>query len=82
MEIMGIENDFGKWLPFCFHMSVVVACKLSTDEDGLLSFGCTTIFTDNGDTYIIDTPYTEFEEKFIQYNEEDTVIAGLNETNL
>lgn len=61
-------DDPGKWMPFCFHMDQVIACKLATDEEDLLPFGCTTVFTDNGDTYIIDTPYSEFEQLFINYH--------------
>lgn len=70
MDLMGMEEDRGKWMPFSFHMGTVVACKLSSDEEDLLPFGCTTIFTEQGDTYIIDTPYEEFEESFVRYNEE------------
>lgn len=72
LDILGMEEDPGKWMPFAFHMGVVVGCKLSTDEEELLAYGCTTVFTDNGDTYIIDTPYDEFEEKFVRYNEDDS----------
>lgn len=66
-DLMGIE-DKGKWLPFAFHMDVVIACKLTTDEEDLLPFGCTTVFTDHGDSYIIDTPYNEFQTIFQMYH--------------
>ena len=56
-ELMGLD-DKGKWLPFSFHMEIVIACKLTTDEEEESTFGCTTVFTEYGDTYIIDTPYT------------------------
>lgn len=79
MEIMGLDVDQGKWMPFCFHMSTIIACKLSSDEDDVLAYGCTTLFTEQGDTYIIDTPYEEFEEKFIRYNDDyDDGGAGAN----
>jgi hypothetical protein len=52
-------------------MDIVVAIKLSTDEEDLLPFGCTTVFTESGDTYIIDTPFDEFEQIFLYYHEED-----------
>lgn len=72
LDLMGLEDDKGKWLPFSFHMGVVVAAKLSTDDDEQISYGCTSIFTEQGDTYIIDTPYEEFEEKFIRFNEDES----------
>lgn len=66
-DLMGIE-DKGKWLPFAFHLDIVIACKLTTDEEEELVHNCTTIFTDHGDTYIIDTPYTEFQTIFQLYH--------------
>lgn len=75
LDIMGMEDDLGKWMPFSFHMGIVIACKLSTDEEDLLPFNCTTLFTDTGETYIIDTPYADFEEKFVRFNEEDNASA-------
>ncbi len=70
-DLMGIE-DKGKWLPFAFHMDVVIACKMTTDEEDLLPFGCTTVFTDHGDSYIIDTPYNEFQTIFQMYHSDST----------
>lgn len=70
-DLMGID-DKGKWLPFAFHMDVVIACKLTTDEEDLLPFGCTTVFTDHGDSYIIDTPYNEFQTIFQMYHSDST----------
>lgn len=75
LETMGMlpEDDKGKWLPFSFLMDVVIGCKLTTDDDEELVYGCTTVYTEQGDTYIIDTPYQEFQEKFYQwYNDTDT----------
>lgn len=71
LEVMGMDHDPGKWLPFSFHMGTVIACKMSTDEPELLAYGCTTIFTAHGDSYIIDTPFEEFDNKFIRYNDEN-----------
>lgn len=66
MEMMGIE-DKGQWMSFAFHLDIVISCKLtSLDEDSLV-FGCTTIFTEHGDTYIIDTPYDKFLKIFIEH---------------
>lgn len=67
IESLGIEDN-GKWLPFIFDMDIVDAAKLSNDEEDGITFGCTTIFTKSGDSYIIDTPYKEFFKKFAEYN--------------
>jgi hypothetical protein len=82
LEVMGMDDDIGKWLPFSFHMGIIIACKLSTDEEDLTPFGCTTVFTEAGDAYIIDTPYAEFEEKFVQFNEEDSNSSSSREASL
>lgn len=66
-DLLGVD-DKGKWLPFAFHMDIVIACKLTTDDEEELVYGCTTVFTDNSDTYIIDTPYTEFITLFQLYH--------------
>lgn len=67
IELMGIE-DKGQWIPFAFHIGIVVACKLSTPDEDSPAFNCTTLFTEQGDTYIIDTPYIEFLKAFMNYN--------------
>lgn len=69
MNDLGIE-DSGKWMPFIFHMGMVEAAKLTSDESPMPTYGCTTIFTNTGDAYIIDTPYSEFFELFKKYNTE------------
>lgn len=70
MHIMGMDdNENSTWMPFCFHMGIVIACKLSDNEVGGFSYNCTTVYTEQGDTYSIDTPYREFEEKFIRFND-------------
>lgn len=56
---MGIE-DKGQWMPFAFHLDVVVAIKLTSQEEDSFVYNCTTVFTEHGDNYIIDTPYVEF----------------------
>jgi hypothetical protein len=68
-DLLGVD-DKGKWLPFAFHLDIVVACKLTTDDDEEVAYGCTTIFTDQNDTYIIDTPYTKFSNLFKEYHTE------------
>lgn len=66
-ELTGAE-DIGKWLPFIFNMDIIDGAKLSSDETDSPTYNCTTIFTSQGDTYIIDTKYEEFFKKFEQYN--------------
>jgi hypothetical protein len=66
-EALGMEDN-GKWLPFVFHMDIIDAAKMSSDEVDSPSYNCTTIFTKNGDTFIIDTQHEEFFKKFIEYN--------------
>jgi len=66
-EDLGIE-DPGKWLPFMFSMDSINMAKLSSDEEGSVTYNCTTVFTIQGDTFIIDTPYEEFFKKFSEYN--------------
>jgi hypothetical protein len=67
-ELTGIDDD-GKWLPFIFNMDIIDAAKASSDDEDSVSFNCTTIYTTNGNTFIIDTPYTEFFKKFMEYND-------------
>ena len=31
-DLLGVA-DKGKWLPFAFHMDIVVACKMTTDDE-------------------------------------------------
>lgn len=76
IELMGIE-DKGQWMSFAFHMDVVIACKLTSLEEDSLVFNCTTIFTEPGDTYIIDTQYPEFLKLFIDYNDQTKDISSL-----
>lgn len=59
IDALGL-TDKGKWLPFAFDIGIVVAVKMSTDEEEELSYKCTTVFTEYGDTYIIDTKYNDF----------------------
>lgn len=66
-ELTGAE-DVGKWLPFIFFMDIVDAAKLSSDEEDSPTYGCTTIFTTQGDNYIIDTPHTTFFKLFESWN--------------
>lgn len=60
MDLLSIEDDQGKWMPFMFDLDIVVAAKQTSEDEEELVYNATTIFTDHGDTYIIDTPYYEF----------------------
>jgi len=66
-ELTG-KTDDGKWLPFVFSMEIVEAIKLSTDDEESPLYNCTTLFTVQSDTFIINTPFAEFSKKFVQYN--------------
>ena len=65
-ESLGIP-DPGKWLPFIFDIGMVEAAKLTTDDEDDPLFNCTSIFTMNGDVYIIDTPFKKFSKIFVEY---------------
>ncbi len=72
-----LDNDFkGKWLPFGFHMDLVIACKMTTDEEDNDCYKRTTVFTDHNDTYVIDTPYEEFLALFQSYHSITPNIGG------
>lgn len=70
-EILNI-TDAGKWLPFTIYLGCVNAFKMSTDEDEDGTQFCTTIFTDVGDVYIIDTPYYKFNDIWKKFISDDT----------
>jgi len=72
LDELGIKDD-GKWMPFIFHMEMVEAAKLTSDDADLPTYGCTTIFTKSGDAYIIDTQYTTFFNLFKEYNAEEII---------
>lgn len=74
MDLLGKDDVNGKWLPFAFPMDVIEAIKMSTDEEDSGAYGCTTIFMQSGDSYIIDTKYTAFLKvwkEFIMVDEEN-----------
>jgi len=77
-EDLGIE-DPGKWLPFIFNMDIVDGAKMSSDEEGTLTYNCTTIYTNAGSNYIIDTPFNEFMKKFIEWNTMHIIVKGLED---
>lgn len=75
VEMMGIE-DKGQWMPFAFHLGVVVAIKLTSNEEDSFVYNCTTVFTEHGDNYIIDTPYLEFLPIFTEFNFSSSIEEG------
>jgi hypothetical protein len=81
-EILNI-TDSGKWLPFTIYLGCINAFKMSTDEDEDGTQFCTTVYTETGDVYILDTPYHEFSKvwkKFISGEEESS--DGEDDVNL
>ena len=75
-EDLGIE-DPGKWLPFTFNMDIIDGAKMTTDEKDAPEYNCTTIYTNTGTTFIIDTPYEEFFKKFKEWNTIQVVFKEL-----
>jgi len=69
---LGIDDE-GKWMPFIFHMDMVEAAKLTSEDVDMNTYGCTTIFTKAGDAYIIDTPFKEFFSLLKEYYVEDSI---------
>jgi hypothetical protein len=67
MDLLGIKEDEGKWLPFAIDLGVINAMKMSTDEKGESTYKCTTIFCTDGNTFILDTPYEELLDKWSTY---------------
>lgn len=65
-DLMGVE-DKGKWLSFAIHMDSITAVKLTSDDEDQLVCGCTTLFTEFGESFIIDTPYEDFVDKYYKY---------------
>lgn len=69
-DALGLkENTI--WLPFAFHMDIVLAIKKTTDDPDEPSYNCTTIFTELNDTYVLDTPYDQFLPLFVRHNGDD-----------
>ena len=65
-EALGM-SDQGHWLSFAFLIETIVACKMASDDPDNITFECTTIFTDQGDAYIIDTPYSIFKPLWVRF---------------
>lgn len=67
IDKFGLEEDNSKWLPFAIDLGTINAIKLTTDDHDASSYGCSTIFTNNGDTFILDTPYDKLLKKWSDY---------------
>lgn len=67
IDSMGIK-DPGKWLPFSIHMDIIVGCKMTSDDIDESTYNCTTLYTKQGDSFIIDTPYQEFNSLFVKHH--------------
>lgn len=70
MDLLGIKEDEGKWLPFAIDLNSISAIKMSTDERGEPTYRCSTIFCRDGSSYILDTPYFDLVDKWEQYDRE------------
>lgn len=81
-ELLGME-DSGHWMPFAFLLEIVIACKMASNDNEDISYKATTIFTDGGDAYIIDTPYKKFKTLWMAYmlDENDVESDGGSGTN-
>lgn len=81
LELMGLDEktDQGKWLPFSVRLDVVQMCKLTSDEPDHPTHGCTSLFVDSGDTYIINTPYEKFSVLFENFFSEEPIPDDENE---
>ena len=82
LEELGLDDDLGIWMPFTFHMDIIIGCKLCTDDEESPLVGCTTLFTEQGDNFIIDTPYEEFAQEFREYHNEPNNPKKSKEINL
>ena len=70
VDLLGLD-DQGKWLPFSFLLDTVIAMKQTTDEEDEATFNCTTIFMENAETFVIDTPFYTFQKIWTSHMEED-----------
>lgn len=67
MDLLGIKEDQGKWLPFAIDLGIINAIKMSTDDKGEPTYKCSAIFCADGNTFILDTPYYNLVEKWENY---------------
>lgn len=63
------SEDTGKWMPFLFLVEDVARIKLASDDEDDLYFNCTTCYTHEGDSFIIDVDFISFSEIFKKVKE-------------
>ena len=80
-EILNI-TDAGKWLPFTIYLGCINAFKMSTDEDEDATTFCTTVYTDAGDIYILDTPYKEFNKIWKNFMDMEEDVTGESDDDI
>lgn len=76
MDLLGIKDDAGKWLPFAIDLGIITAIKMSTDEEGEPTTGCSTVFCNEGSSFILDTPYNELLDIWMEYVNSSWEIGG------
>lgn len=67
IEKMNID-DKGKWLPFAVDLFTVYAVKMTTDTKKELAYLSTTLITEFGQQFVIDTPYKKFITLWKEFN--------------
>lgn len=80
-EILNI-TDNGKWLPFTIYLGCIIAFKMSTDEEDDGTAFCTTVYTETGDVYILDTPYDKFNKVWKKFMDMEDDVDGDDDINL
>ena len=67
MDLLGIKDDAGKWLPFAIDLGVINSMKMSTDDKEESTYKCSTVFCTDGNSFILDTPYEELVQLWSDY---------------
>ena len=64
MEVLGVKEDPGLWLPFILDLGIVVAIKMASDTKGDERYNCSTVYCSNDQTFVLDTPYSEMVKRW------------------
>lgn len=59
-----VDDENGIWLPMIINMDTIVAVKLTSPNAEDFYYNKTTIYTKNGQSFIIDEDYYDFSIKF------------------
>jgi hypothetical protein len=70
-ELTGVESLI--LVPFSFDIDVIIAYRQSVDDEGNTE-DYTVIYTDSGETWCIDIPYSELNKIYKNYKNDDKVI--------